>query len=103
MGDNKISNPTVNKLLYTEKALIEIFGTVLVENDVLQKYVSDLYLSWENNEMRIPYTSDNLKIIIAEKRKVGSFEMMFSLEEACIVIRAKNKIDLTYLTMKYKF
>lgn len=103
MSDNNKSNSKMKKLLYTEAGLLKVFGTVDVDIETLRNYTDALYMTWENNQLRIPYNATNLSIIIAEKKKVGGFEMTFSIEGKELLVKTKLQEDLTYLKLKYNF
>ena len=93
----------VAKFIYGEQNIIDRFGSLDVTYAEIDDYCAKLYATWGDRQLIVPYTKENLQIILREKRRVGSFHLTFSIQESTIIIRAQDEVDLTYLQLKYKF
>ena len=98
---NKIG--VVAKFIYGEQNIIKVFGSLDVTYKEVDDYCAKLYASWSDRQLIVPYTKENLQIILREKRRVGSFHLTFTIENSTIIVRAGDESDLTYLQLKYKF
>jgi len=97
-----IPSKTLISLIYDLEDVRKYFGTDEIDYDDLIAFTTNRYNSWEKNEIKIPYSSENLKMLLREKKKIGAFNILHKCNttDGMIDIRAENPEDLTFLKLK---